>query len=395
MKKVKQLLVNIVKYFKFLHKIYYYSANFFLKAIKLFIKTDDKLILINSFGGKKYDDSPKAIYEEMKKDKRFNDYKIVWAFHNPENYIINGAEVIKTDTLKYFITALKARCWITNSAIERGLRFKGKNTFYFNTWHGTPLKKMGTDISSQNKSFGVKGNSLVDIMTAQSDFEADIFSRVFRIPRENFLMCGLPRNDNLKNYTSSEREEIRERLNIPKDKKVILYAPTFREFERDSKLNCTLIPPMDINLWETQLKEDFCLLFRAHYEVSNLMEIKDNEFVRNMTSYPSLDELMIASDILITDYSSIMFDWCVMDKPVFLFCYDYEQYEAKRGMYFDIRESFSNGNNENEIINILKNYILDEELNKVNLFKNKYLNYYGNATKSSLECILKNIGGIK
>ncbi|MBQ7037485.1 MAG: CDP-glycerol glycerophosphotransferase family protein, partial [Clostridia bacterium] len=134
-------LANIIKYFKFIYSLYYYVFSFLLSALRLFVKPDDKLILFNSFGGRKYDDSPKAIFEKMQKDPRFQDYKKVWAFHNPEGKEIPGVTCIKTDTFRYFVTALRARVWITNSSVERGLNFKGKNTYYFNTWHGTPIKK--------------------------------------------------------------------------------------------------------------------------------------------------------------------------------------------------------------------------------------------------------------
>lgn len=204
-------------------------------------------------------------------------------------------------------------------------------------------------------------------------------------------MCGLPRNDKLANYTEDERRTIREKLNIPQEKKVILYAPTFREYERDSKLNCVLKPPMNIKLWEKELKEDFCLLFRAHYEVGKVMQIEENDFIKNMTDYPSLSELIIASDILVSDYSSIIFDYCVMDKAVYLFCYDYDLYEDKRGMYFDIRNYFQNGINENEVIELLKNMDKEKELIRIKDFREKYLNYYGNATKISLDCIHNNL----
>ncbi len=389
---MKNKLIVFVKYFKFLYLLYYHLFNFAISVLKLFVKPDDKLILINSFGGKKYDDSPKALYEAMIEDERFKEYKFVWAFHKPSEYNIPNAQVIKTDTLTYFITALKARCWISNSTIERGLNFKGKNTFYFNTWHGTPIKKMGTDISKENKSFSSQRKSAYDIMTAQSDFEADIFSRVFNLPRDNFLMCGLPRNDFLANYTQEEKDRIKEKLGLPNDKKIILYAPTFREFERDSMKNCVLIPPMNLKKWQDKLQDEFCILFRAHYEVGKVMQIKDNDFVKNMTSYPSLNELMVVTDILISDYSSIFFDFSVMDKVMLHFTYDYDAYSSNRGMYFDIREKLSGADNEDDLINLLK--MMDYELEKQNnkAFKSEYLNYYGSAVQESLDCIINNIG---
>lgn len=389
---MKKFLMTIVKKFKFLYGIYYNLYGVMIKFLKLIVKPNDKLILINSFGGKKYDDSPKALFEAMVKDDRFKDYKIVWAFHSPKDVELQNAEKIKTDTLTYFITALKAKCWITNSGIERGLGFKGKNTFYFNTWHGTPIKKMGRDVQKTNKSFKSKGGAKVDIMTAQSDFEADVFSRVFNIPRERFLMCGLPRNDVLVAYTMEKRKEIREKLNLPNDKMVILYTPTFREYERDKMQNCVSMPPMDISKWERELEEKYCLLFRAHYEVGKVMNITNNHFIKDVTSYSDLSELMIVADILISDYSSIFFDFSIMDKIMLYFAYDYNKYSSLRGMYFDIREHLNGSDNEDDLIEILKNLDCKKEKQNVLKFRDKYLNYYGNAVEQSLDCIIKNIG---
>lgn len=386
---MKNKLVTRVKSSKLLYNIYFFVMNFLIGILKLFVKPDDNLILINSFGGKKYDDSPKELYEAMLKDERFQKYRFVWAFHEPDKFDVQGADKIKSDTLTYFKTALKARCWISNSGIERGLSFKGRNVFYFNTWHGTPIKKMGSDISDENKSFKSKAKkNLVDIMTAQSDFEADIFSRVFNIPRENFLMCGLPRNDILANYSSKHREEIKAKLGLPQNKKVILYAPTFREFERDSMQNCVLKPPMNLEKWERELGDEYCLLFRAHYEVGKVMNISDNEFVRNMTTYPNLNELMIVADVLVSDYSSIFFDFSIMDKPMLHFTYDYEAYSTKRGMYFDIRDELSGSDNEDSVIRLLKS---ENDTSRTIQFRNKYVNYSGKAVESSLECIWEKI----
>jgi len=386
---MKNKLVTRVKSSKLLYNIYFFVMNFLIGILKLFVKPDDNLILINSFGGKKYDDSPKELYEAMLKDERFQKYRFVWAFHEPDKFDVQGAEKIKSDTLTYFKTALKARCWISNSGIERGLSFKGREVFYFNTWHGTPIKKMGSDISGENKSFKSKAKkNPVDIMTAQSDFEADIFSRVFNIPRENFLMCGLPRNDILANYTNKQREEIKAKLGLPKDKKVILYAPTFREFERDSMRNCVLKPPMNLDKWECELGDEYCLLFRAHYEVGKIMNISDNEFVRNMTTYPNLNELMIVADVLVSDYSSIFFDFSIMDKPMLHFTYDYEAYSTKRGMYFDIRDELSGSDNEDGVIELIK---CSSDASKTIQFRNNYVNYFGSSTSKAVDCIYKNI----
>lgn len=392
MGKTKQKLMNYVKCSKIIYSIYYFVMNLFLRLLSCFLKPSDNIILFNSFGGKKYDDSPKAIYEMMKEDSRFNEYRFVWAFHDIKQFHIDGAEMVKTDTLKYFVTALRARVWITNSSIERGLHFKRETTFCLNTWHGSPIKNMGTDMEGANKSMILKTYSSVDIMNAQSRFDADVFSGCFGIPRESFLECGLPRNDVLCLDTREMREKYKKMLGINPDKKVILYCPTFREFDRDSSFGCVLHPPMDLKKWKRRLGENYVLLFRAHYEVYKAMDIREDSFVLNMTSYPSLNELMIAADILISDYSSVFFDYALMDKCMFHFTYDYEDYVKNRGMYFDIRDYISGCNDEDGLIDILLNLDEEKEVSKTKEFRSKFVNFYGNATQKTVDCIAAHIG---
>lgn len=388
---MKQKIVNYIKYNKTIYFLYYHIMSLCIRFLKIFVKKDNKLILFNSFAGRKYDDSPKAIFEAMKSDSRFNEYHFVWAFHEPDKFVVDGADKIKTDGFAYFKTALSARVWITNSSVERGLRFKSKNTLYLNTWHGSPIKKMGSDIDSNNQSFGSKGKTTVDIMNTQSNFEADIFSRCFGIPRNNFIEVGLPRNDALVSYNENDKREIKNKLNIPYDKKIILYCPTFREYEKDEHLGVVLAPPMDLIKWEKKLSDKYVLLFRAHYEVSKVMNIIENDFIKNVTDYPYLNDLMIVSDILISDYSSIFFDYSIMDKCMLYFTYDYDKYKKMRGMYFDIRDYLSGSDNEDGVIEILSNLDYNQEKNKSEIFKKKYMNFYGDAAAKTVDFIAKSI----
>ena len=227
-------VINRVKYSPTLYSIYSYIGNKLIRLLRLVVRPNPKLIVFNSFGGRKYDDSTRCIYEKMIQDHRFDTYEIIWAFIDPKKYNIPHGKKIKTDTFIFFINVLKARCWITNSSMTRGLSFKGKNTFYFNTWHGTPIKLMGSDINTSNTSFGLKEReSNIDIMLAQGKYEANIFSRVFNLPIERFRIIGLPRNDELTDYSMKEVEKIKNELHLPDNKKVILYAPTFREYTKD------------------------------------------------------------------------------------------------------------------------------------------------------------------
>lgn len=386
---MKQKLVNFLKYNKVAYAVYYRVMSFCMNVLKLFVKTDDKLILFNSFAGRKFDDSPRAIYEEMRKDSRFTNYKLVWAFHQPEKF--DAPQKIKTDGLKYFRTVLAARVWVTNSSVERGLSFTGKHTLYFNTWHGTPMKKMGADIDSANTSFGSKGKNRFDVMMSQGRFETDIFSRSFGVSKEKFLEAGLPRNDVLADYSEKRRREIRSRLKIKEDQIVVLYCPTFREYDKDKSLGVVMAPPMDLKKWEQELGNGYVLLMRAHYEVSKVMKIEENDIVRNVTDYPDLNDLFIAADILISDYSSVFFDYSITGKPMLHFCYDYNKYSSKRGMYFDIREMISGADTEEGVIKLIKDIDPKKERKKTVAFRDEFVNFYGSAAKAAVNCIAREL----
>lgn len=376
---MKEKIKNLLKNNVFIYNIYSFIFNLLLKIFKLFIKIDEEIILINSFGGKKYDDSPRVIFEYMKTQEKYKKYKIYWAFHNPNDFEIEGAIKIKTDTLKYFIIALKAKYWITNSAIERGLKFKNKKTIYINTWHGSAIKKMGIDAPNSVFRFNI---SKYDIMYAQSKYDIDIFSNAFELPRNIFVLAGLPRNDELYNVTEKEIESIRDKLNIPKNKKVILYAPTFREYSRD-KNGCVSSPPININKWKEKLSDKYIILFRAHYEINNILGIKDDDFIKNVSDYNNLNELMKISDILISDYSSIMFDYSILKRPIYSYAYDYDEYLEKRGMYIDIKKELPNGvcETEQELLKQIIECDFDEQIGRTEKFLRKYVETNGNARK--------------
>lgn len=383
-------LINFVKYNKLIYNIYYYLGSFFLRLLGIFIHQKTNRIVFSSFGGRKYDDSPRCIYEAMLNDSRFQDYELIWAFGNPEQFDIPAAKKVKCDTLEYYKTLLSASVWVTNSGMERGLSFKPKRIFNLNTWHGSAIKRMGTDIGKDNASFvsNVK-DTHDDIMLAQGKYDIDIFSRVFRIPKENFRITGLPRNDELVNCNTIEnRKRIRKLLGIDEEKTVILYAPTFREYDKDAGMNCKFNLPINIDKWQHQLGGNFILLIRAHYEIVKLMDFQDNDFIKNVSSYPKLNELMIASDLLISDYSSIFFDYSIMDKPMLCFAYDYEKYSSHRGMYFDIRKELEgNHENEDQLITSILSLDFCKAISITRRFRNQFLEEFGNASQKSVDII--------
>ena len=393
MKKLSYLL----KSSQFLYDLYFYVMSGLFKLVGLFIKTDEHLILFNSFGGKKFDDSPRAIYEQMLKDDRFADYRLVWAIQEPNSVKVSGrAEVVKADSFRYFVTALKARVWVTNSSMERGLDFKKKRTLCFNTWHGTPIKVMGIDIKDENRSFRSKVLVRADIMLAQSQYDIRVFSHAFQLPVSNFRMTGLPRNDVLAHYTQNDVGRIKEKLGIGNNKTVLLYAPTFREYTRGPGNEVVLDVPMNLKHWQDVLGEHCIVLFRAHYEVAKHMKVDGYPMFMDVSSYQNLNELMMVADALISDYSSIYFDFSVTHKPMYCFAYDYDAYMANRGMYINLRDELpcTIHYDEDSLLEELKWIQSSRDTKKAEtiLFQKKYVTEYGHAAQSSCDELWKQLG---
>lgn len=379
-------LKSFLKSHRFFYAIYYGLMSFAINVLKLFVKPDKRMVLFVSFGGRKVTDSPKAIYDAMKKDPRFKDYRLIWAVIDVQKYKGVLDNVIKIDTLRYFITALKARCWITNVLIERSLNFKGKNTFYLYTGHGSPIKIGGADLK-KNTSFKSLSKLKYDIVLAQSEFEREVRARALGIPVNQVLLTGSPTNDILTSYTENYKNDVRKALGLPSNKKVILYAPTFREYKSVGSFDS---PQMNFDLWEEKLSDEYCLLYRAH-PITEMKSDKEDNFVFDVSNYESIEDLMIAADILVSDYSGLIPDFSITLKPIFLWTYDYEDYCSNRGLYFDIRQYFPNASTEEELIGLIKESNFDEITERVMKFRNLYATYRGNATKNVLDIIFDKI----
>lgn len=385
------LLKNKVKSSRLIYNLYFYFGSIMLSILRFFVKTDEKLILFVSYGGRKYDDSPQIIYEAMVNDTRFKEYNLVWAFEKPDLFESLQCKKVQINSLTYLLLALKARVWITNVDMRRGLSFDGKNTLYVNTWHGTAIKYIGCDCDTSGQEFNAKTKRLVaDMMLAQGEHDVNVFSKSFRLNRNRIYLTGLPRNDVLvKGNESTNIGKLKKKLNLPVEKKIILYAPTFREYDGAHSWEQT--QPFNLDLWENKLGKDYLLLIRGHQVVQTMLGVKENEFVRDVTPYPNLNDLMLVSDILISDYSSIVFDYSILERPMFCYVYDYDMYNKTRGMYFDIRKELSNTDKEEEMVDKIKSIDWDYESDKARLFRNKYVQQYGNASEKVLDLIYDRI----
>lgn len=378
-------LTTKIKRSSFLYHIYYYVMSALVNLYKLFLKANPNLILFVCYGGRHYSDSTRVIYEAMLKDERFKNYTIYWAFTHPEKYpqISNRVNI---NSINYFNIALRARCWVTNVIVERALNFRGINTYYFHTTHGILCKLDGKDAIDSKNFKSLAKDCKFDCCLASSEYESLVYAGMFSIPIKKMQIIGMPKNDILVHYTEEYRQQLRSKVGIPEGKKAILYAPTFRE-----EANFFEVFDVDVKLWEEILGKDYVLLYRAHPVVSSNSKVNSDFFI-DCTHYEVVEDIMIASDILISDYSGIIFDYSIMDKPIFLWPYDIEEYNRIRGLYFDIRKELPYKEDQKELVEMVKNSDLKRVVNDYVIpFKNKYETEYGNATSRSLDLIYNNI----
>lgn len=374
----------VLKHYAIVYKTYKFVMSNVMRFWGLFIPIDNKLIVFSGHT-RRYNDSPRTIYEYMISNPKYKDYKFVWAVDDPEHAVIPGPAIkIKPDTFKYFKTTLMARYWVTCVNIERGLVYKKKRCTYLNTWHGVALKSISNVDARGNDDF-----SYVDLMCYESEYQKNVLKEVFNAQDEHLIPTGLPRNDELYNTSEEEIAELKKKLGLPLDKKIILYAPTWRD-SKDGGQSYFLKPPMDMDYWQKELEDEYVLLFRMHAYTNKVMGLMYNDFMRDFSEYPFINDLMKVSDILISDYSACIVDYSILERPIICFAYDYEDYCATRGVNLDFEKEMPSGvmRTEKEVISHIKTLNYDEQCKKSQAFKNKYTYIGGNATQKCVEALL-------
>lgn len=392
---MRELLLNYLRTHPNTLSVFWKLLHFVFASTGWIVPVKPNKMLITSFAGRKYDDSPKALYEEICKRKEFSDWNIVWAFVNPLQFDIPKGKKIKIDTPEFFMALLNSRVWISNSGMDRNIGINKKKTIKIETWHGTPLKKIGKDQHS-----GVLGNykppKTIDkktIRCAQSTYDRDILADVFSADKNSFLLCDLPRNDSLLNYTEEQKEEIRRELGVDSNKKILLYMPTYREYLINDKNQTYIAPPITLEKWERELGDEYVLLIRAHYAVSASMGIDNTVFHKNVSDYPYINDLYSIADILISDYSSAFFDYSILDKPMLCFAYDLEEYKKKRGLYFELKGNLpcNISQNEDDLIREIVNLDYNSSCEKTALFHKKFAPYAGYASKKIVDKLIQEL----
>ena len=372
----------VIKHNLFIQQVYKKTFSLLFRFLGLFIKAKPNRVFFQSLIGKTYSDSPRVLFEKMLTDREFQSCEFVWAFVNPEKFNVPKAKLVKLNSLEYFVESLKCGIWITNVDIERGLNYKPNNVRYLNTGHGVSIKFAGN--AQKNRSD--YDYSDVDFMCSENEFMDNMFIKDFNIKRSSLKRCGMPRNDVLYNIEDEYVTKIKNKLNLPLDKKIILYAPTWRD-SNDGGESYLIKPPIDINYWKKMLGKEYILLFRMHHLTTKQMGLKFDDFIRDFSGEYDINDLMIVSDILISDYSATIFDYSILEKPIYSFAYDYEDYKKNRGVYFDLREFFGDNfiDNQEDLINSILKMDYEYECMKTGTLKRKYMNDVGNATEICIQ----------
>ncbi|MCR5767446.1 MAG: bifunctional glycosyltransferase family 2 protein/CDP-glycerol:glycerophosphate glycerophosphotransferase [Lachnospiraceae bacterium] len=341
----------------------------------------ENTIVFESFLGKNYSDSPKYIYEYLAKNYPGR-YEFVWVLDNKTKLPYEGTKVKRFSrkymkymaTAKYFVFNMRQPTWFK----------KRKGMIFLETWHGTPLKKLVFDLdevysaSPLYKKEVYKQSREWDYLIAANEFSSRVFKSCFMFDNP-MLEYGYPRNDLLHSPDRDARaEKLREKLGIPKYKKTILYAPTWRDDEYYGKGQYKFELKLNLAEMKKALSDEYVILLRTHYFIADALDLKGMEgFALNFSKYDDITDLYLVSDIIITDYSSVFFDYANLKRPMLFYTYDLEKYrDVLRGFYIDIEEElpgpllYTTG----EVIDAIKNIdsVREKYAQKYEVFYDRY-----------------------
>lgn len=316
------------------------------KAYKLFrrLPVQRGRVVFESHMGKQYSDSPRYIYEAaVAAGLDRLGLKPVWSHEKrvPEGFP-SDVRLVLREGWRYYWYLARAEFWVDNQGFPRHFT-RRPDTTYIQTWHGTPLKRMGFDSPAlERASAGTRRQHKAmmrrwSALLVPSEYFVDTFVRSYEYEGE-LVRHGLPRNDLLvRGVDPAWREELRSRLNLPGDRRLVLYAPTFRD--RARRLGREYDLPFDLEVLAQELGDECFLMLRTHYLDAYKLTEEHRTFAADLSKHHDVTELMLLADVLVTDYSSVMFDFANTGRPMVFYTYDYEEYvRDERGTYFDLAE---------------------------------------------------------
>lgn len=371
----------------------------FLKVLPV----NEKVIFFESNVGRNYSSNPKYVYEEMVKQGLDKKFKCIWSLEDTDLKIPGSAKKVKRAGLSYLYYLAIAKIWVCDTR-QPSFIIKRLETTYIQLWHGTPLKKLAMDMDVLSMSEGMElteykktfleNTKTWDYLISQSDYTTEKFRSCFAFKKE-ILETGFPRNDILfeKNNEKSINF-IKHRFNLPLDKKVILYAPTWRDDQFYDNGIYKFSTQIDFDLLQKELADNHILMVKQHYLVKDSFDWSDYEgFVYECDHLWDIQELYLISDYLITDYSSVMFDYALLMRPMIIYAYDYEEYRDNlRGFYFNIFEEFPGPiiQNSQDLPDSIKKYHFNDYKEKYAKFIDKFSSFdKGNASARIVDLILE------
>ncbi len=331
-----------------------------------------KKIVVSSYFGKGYGDNPKYIVDELL--AHASSYKIIWLVKDKQemNHLPDSVKACKINTWRSIYHMSTAKVWIDNC--RRPYGFKRKSQFYLQTWHGFALKRIEGDVCDKLSPgyirLAQKDSAAIDLIVSDSRFMSGIYQSSFWYSGD-VVEWGSPRNDIIINGVDNRdlKQKVYARLHMEGSPKTILYAPTFRS--NHSLEPYSLDYDRVVEACEKKFGGNFKVLLRLHPNISQMShQLKVNpELVIDASGYDDMQELLAVADIVITDYSSLMFDFALSDKPVFQFATDIDDYKGDRNFYFQLDElPFSIAQSNEELVRNIGAFRADKYKQSVQTF---------------------------
>jgi CDP-glycerol glycerophosphotransferase len=298
-------------------------------------------VIYTSFHGRQYSDSPRAIHEELV--RRGAPLEHLWVVQDGQCEVPPSATVVRDGSREFHDALATSRYVVTNDHFPDWFA-RRPDQVCLQTWHGTPLKRLGFDVTARRND----GNRFTrweqqvenwQYVLSPNHFSTPILRRAYAVEGE-MLETGYPRDDVLAGAGREARtKELRRRLGIPDGKRTVLYAPTYRDHVYDQNGRYRLDLQLDLERLRAAVGEDTVILFRKHHYIVDPVPTDPHGFIRDVSRYPDGTELMLAADVLVTDYSSMMFDYANTGRPMLFFTYDLDAYADEiRGFYVDFTE---------------------------------------------------------
>ncbi|MEV6284937.1 CDP-glycerol glycerophosphotransferase family protein [Kribbella sp. NPDC051770] len=297
-------------------------------------------VVFESWRGK-YSDSPRAISERLGRLRP--DLRRIWVVADSEVELPDDVERVVRNTPAYFLKIASANYFLSNDMMPR-YPLKTRRTTYVQLWHGTPLKRIGFDVDAKYDNADVYSRRLEkdvrrwDHLVSPNHFSTGKLRQAFRYPG-SVLEIGYPRNDVLSGpYADDLRAKVRAELGLAPSARAVLYTPTWRD---DALTGGAAPNPLAEQAEQVLggLPDDTVLLFRFHHLVAASSPVPRHPRVIDVSDHPDIQALYLAADVMITDYSSTMFDFAVTGRPMVFYTYDLAAYRDQlRGFYFDLEE---------------------------------------------------------